>query len=136
VDEREKDIRFSSRTRLNTDAGLHIRKIKAAIRKLISTLPDDHAHDPEIALLKHAAHENAVTVVQLIYRKRPYEGGSKDYEFSRQTMTEHWASGLADVGRVLHEHREILHGRPAAGTRVIDAGSVEQHPYKSLFSLT
>jgi NTE family protein len=134
VDEREKDIRFSSRTRLNTDASLHIHQIKAAIRKLLTVLPEGHGHDAEVALLNDAAQENAVTVVQLIYRKRPYEGGSKDYEFSRQTMTEHWASGLADVRHFLDEHGDVLTQPPAAGTRVMDAGRVDHGAYKSLFS--
>ena len=73
-------------------------------------------------MLREAARESAVAVVQLIYRKRPYEGGSKDYEFSRQTMLEHWASGVADVERYLAHHG----GCPAlpedGGVRVIDPG--------------
>ena len=68
------------------------------------------------------ARENAVTVVQLIYRKRPYEGGSKDYEFSRQTMLEHWASGLADADRcALHKDR-LQQRIGQGGVVVIDPG--------------
>ena len=61
-------------------------------------------------------------MVQLIYRKQPYEGGSKDFEFSRQTMTEHWASGVADVKRTLDRHPEIFAVADNTGVRVIDAG--------------
>ena len=37
VDEREKDIRYSSRTRLNTDANLRIHKVKTALRALLDS---------------------------------------------------------------------------------------------------
>ena len=122
VDEREKDIRYSSRTRLNTDASLRIHKVKAALRALLDSLPEERADDPELAILHETAKENAVTVVQLIYRKQPYEGGSKDFEFSRQTMTEHWASGVADVQRTLNRHAELLTKSLKPGVQVIDAG--------------
>ncbi len=128
VDEREKDIRYSSRTRLNTDASLRIHKVKAALRALLDSLPEERADDPELAILHETAKENAVTVVQLVYRKQPYEGGSKDFEFSRQTMTEHWASGVADVKRTLERHLELLTQPLKPGVQVIDAGHLQGDP--------
>ena len=125
LDEREKDIRYSSRTRLNTDASLRIHKVKSALRALLDSLPQERADDPELAILHETAKENAVTVVQLIYRKQPYEGGSKDFEFSRQTMTEHWASGVADVRRTLERHTELLTQPLKPGVQVIDAGHLQ-----------
>ena len=123
VDEREKDIRFSSRTRLNTDASLRLHKVKAALRSLLDSLPVGHlAQEGDLQLLREAAKENAVTVVQLVYRKAPYEGGCKDYEFSRQTMTEHWATGVADVEQTLKRHPEIFDRPTGTGVQVIDAG--------------
>jgi NTE family protein len=43
----------------------------------------------------------------LIYRSKDYEGTSKDYEFSRRTMEEHWTSGYNDAVRTLR-HPEVL----------------------------
>ncbi len=122
ADERGKDIRYSSRTRLNTDASLRVRRAKAALRRVLDILPDEMHRGEDVRLLREAARSSAVAVVQLIYRKRPYEGGSKDYEFSRQTMEEHWASGVADA-----EHFIARHGRCPAmpadgGVLVIDPG--------------
>jgi NTE family protein len=122
VDEREKDIRFSSRTRLNTDSNLKIHRVKVALRKLLDSLPPEHRDGPEAAMLADVAKENAVTVVQLIYRKRAYEGGSKDYEFSRQTMLEHWASGFGDVEHCFATQREKLTRAAHPGVVVIDPG--------------
>ena len=36
-------------------------------------------------------------VIHLIYHKKTYERGYKDYEFSAATMQEHWQSGLDDI---------------------------------------
>ena len=122
VDERTKDIRYSSRTRMNTDMNMRIHKAKAAMRSLLASLPGDFDDREDVACLREMARENAVTVVQLIYRKRPYEGGSKDYEFSRQTMLEHWASGLADADRcALHKDR-LQQRIGQGGVVVIDPG--------------
>jgi NTE family protein len=101
--EREKDIRFSSRTRLNTDANLKIRRAKAALRDLIAALPPELAEDANTQLLADLARDNALTVVQLIYRRKPHEGGSRDFEFSRQTMLDHWAAGVGDVRHFLSQ---------------------------------
>ncbi|MBB5047488.1 NTE family protein [Rhodopseudomonas rhenobacensis] len=95
--EREKDIRFSSRTRLNTDKNKQIHNTRKALRDLIDKLPDELRNDPAYAILHEAAEENTVSVVHLIYRKRNYEASSKDYDFSRLNMIEHWKSGEQDV---------------------------------------
>jgi NTE family protein len=94
--EREKDIRYSSRTRLNTDTQLRLHRLKASLAALLATLPAEQLADPDVKLLEEFSKESSVIVVQLIYRDRPYEGSFKDIEFSRQTMLDHWASGVAD----------------------------------------
>jgi NTE family protein len=120
--EREKDIRFSSRTRLNTDAQLRIHRLKSAVAGLLKTLPDGAVADPEIKFLEDFSKENTITVVQLIYRDRAYEGSFKDVEFSRQTMLDHWASGVADGERAL-ERRKRNPPHPAPGGAVsVDPG--------------
>ena len=35
--------------------------------------------------------------MHLIYRQKPYELESKDYEFSRASVAEHWEAGLRDM---------------------------------------
>jgi NTE family protein len=107
--EREKDIRFSSRTRLNTDMSLTLHRAKVALGRLLEQLPPELTELEDIALVRDLARENAVSVVQLIYRSKIYEGNSKDYEFSRATMLEHWASGHADVERTLGDEAWLKH---------------------------
>lgn len=105
--EREKDIRFSSRTRLNTDQNKKIHNARKALRDLIAKLPDDLKDDPAVRYLRRAAKENTVTVVHLIYRQKTYHGTSKDYDFSRLNMLDHWASGEQDVDQSMR-HKDWL----------------------------
>jgi NTE family protein len=95
--EREKDIRYSSRTRMNTDKNKQIHNARKALRELITKLPDDLQNDPSVEFLREAAKENTVTVVHLIYRSKNYESSSKDYDFSHVGMVEHWGAGVRDV---------------------------------------
>jgi NTE family protein len=95
--EREKDIRFSSRTRMNTDKIKQLHNARKALRELIGKLPDYLKNDPSVELLCDAAKESTVTVVHLIYRSKNYESSSKDYDFSRVGMVEHWSAGVRDV---------------------------------------
>jgi NTE family protein len=107
--EREKDIRFSSRTRLNTDMSLSLHRAKVALGRLLEQLPPELTELEDMGLVRDLARENAVSVVQLIYRSKIYESSSKDYEFSRVTMLEHWASGHADVRKTLCDEAWLKH---------------------------
>lgn len=111
--EREKDIRFSSRTRMNTDKNKEVHNARMALRELIGKLPDYLKNDPSVELLRKAAKENTVTVVHLIYRSKNYESSSKDYDFSHIGMVEHWGAGERDV-HLSMRHEEWLE-RPQSG---------------------
>lgn len=97
IAQREKDIRFSSRTRLNTDQSKQLQKMRAAAMRLARKLPDEFADDPDLARLLGCRPAGAVAVMHLINRSEDYETNSKDYEFSRMTVEEHWAAGRADA---------------------------------------
>jgi NTE family protein len=111
--EREKDIRFSSRTRMNTDKNRQIHNARMALRELIGKLPDYLKNDPSVEILRKAAKENTVTVVHLIYRSKNYESSSKDYDFSHVGMVEHWGAGARDV-HLSMRHKDWLE-RPQSG---------------------
>ena len=95
--EREKDIRFSSRTRMTTDKNRQIHNARKAIRDLLEKLPDGLKEEPSVNLLREASKENTVTVVHLIYKSKNYETNSKDYDFSHVALVEHWEAGMRDV---------------------------------------
>jgi NTE family protein len=115
--EREKDIRFSSRTRMNTDKNRQVHNARRAVRDLIGKLPDYLKNDPSVELLREASKENTVTVVHLIYRSKNYESSSKDYDFSHVGMVEHWGAGERDV-HLSMRHEDWLE-RPQSGETMV-----------------
>jgi NTE family protein len=115
--EREKDIRFSSRTRMNTDKNKQVHNARMALRELIGKLPDYLKNDPSVEILCKVAKENTVTVVHLIYRSKNYESSSKDYDFSHVGMVEHWGAGERDV-HLSMRHKDRLE-RPQSGETMV-----------------
>ena len=104
---RQKDIRFSSRTRAATDQFKRKQLIRHAAAKLLEKLPEDLRQTREAEVIAGEADEKVYNLIQLIYHSKTYEGTSKDYEFSRRTMEEHWSSGYSDAVRTLR-HPEVL----------------------------
>jgi len=104
---RQKEIHYSSRTRNSSDGFRRDQKLRHALSSLIKKLPEELQNAPELEVLRPAAHPAVYNIVQLIYRAKGYEGDSKDYEFSRQSMEEHWGAGYYDTARTLR-HSEVL----------------------------
>jgi NTE family protein len=74
---------------------------------LMARLPDQLRRTAEYALLLPEADRNVYNIIQLIYRSKHYEGDSKDFEFSSQSMEDHWSAGRDDTIRTLR-HPEVL----------------------------
>ena len=108
VAEREKEIQYSSRTRMVTDiqrVGQHYRRL---LRELLEEIPAEvRESNPWCRHAAELACDNRIGVIHLIYRERARFGHFKDYQFGRVAMREHWQSGLADIGRAL-SHPEWL----------------------------
>jgi NTE family protein len=104
---RQKEIRYSSRTRMATDQFKKQQILRHAAAHLLAKLPSALKQTPEAEMLALEADEKVYNLIQLIYRARNYEGNCKDYEFSRVTMEEHWRSGYNDAVRTLR-HPEVL----------------------------
>ena len=104
---RLKEIQYSSRTRASTDFFSELQKARGAIAVLLEKLPPDLAQSEEARYLATISHRHAYNIVQLIYTSPKYELQSKDYEFSRATMLDHWEVGHADARRALG-HPEIF----------------------------
>lgn len=104
---RAKEIQFSSRTRAATDSFRKLQRLRAVYNELLALMPPELAATPQARLLARAADPAVYNIVQLVYRSPSYEGQSKDYEFSRRTMEEHWAAGRRDAEATL-AHPEVL----------------------------
>ncbi len=104
---RQKDIMYSSRTRFNTDKATEVRKYRQTILGLIDQLPLKVRNRPDVKKLQAASRAEHIDIVHLIYRQDKFELESKDYEFSRDTVLEHWAAGLRDMKYTV-EHPDLL----------------------------
>ena len=125
VELRTKEIRYSSRTRLGTDAFQKMQQLRRAVDHLLKQLPEDRRNDPEWKLLESEADEKVYNVVHLIYRATAYEGACKDFEFSRQTMVEHWKAGCNDTVRTLRHPQVLQRPTNAEGFSAYDLSTVE-----------
>ena len=120
IAQREKEIRYSSRTRLNTDVFREIQAIRRAVQHVAPDIPEELRNSSDWQLLDRVGCDAAITIVQLIHRRAAYWTQSNDYEFSRYTIDEHWAAGRADVERTLNHPAWINRKRPEDGVEVLD----------------
>ncbi|ANY82757.1 hypothetical protein BB934_31400 (plasmid) [Microvirga ossetica] len=104
---RQKEIQYSSRTRATTDHFRSLQQVRNSIARLLDDLPPALRGHPEVKFLETVADRKVYSLIQLIHRSKNYEGESKDYEFSRRTMEEHWKAGYQDARRTLR-HPEVL----------------------------
>ena len=121
VSQRQKDIMYSSRTRMNTDALSANVNLQQAMADLMDKLPLRLRDDPSVAALCAQLTHKPIDIVHLIYRNRPYELDSKDYEFSRTTVLEHWEAGMRDMRHTL-AHPEWLQSETRNGVTTFDMG--------------
>ena len=105
--QRHKDIMYSSRSRYTTEKIAEMQRLRGAMRRLIRRLPAALRDDPDVRALDATLHVPRIDIVHLIYRTAAFERESKDYEFSRPSMLEHWAAGVVDMRRT-HENPELL----------------------------
>jgi len=120
VVQREKEIRYSSRTRLNTDFFMELQTFRRAARRLLKKLPPELKDDPDAILLGANSCDAAITIVHLIHRHAAYERYSMDYEFSRLSMLEHWKAGVDDVRHTLAQPAWRNRKKPEMGVTVLD----------------
>jgi NTE family protein len=113
---RQKEIQFSSRTRAASNRFTEVQCLRNAVSAMLDKLPPDLVDSKEYAILRHFSERKVCNLIQLIYRAKEYEGDSKDYEFSRRSMEDHWRAGYHDTVRTLR-HPEVLE-RPSGADGV------------------
>ncbi|WP_426197439.1 DUF3734 domain-containing protein [Massilia sp. DWR3-1-1] len=125
---RMKEVQYSSRTRAATDHFRDSEKYRAAFKELLAQMPPALAATPQAKLLVAASDQAVYNIIQLVYHSPTYEAQSKDYEFSRRTMLDHWRAGYDDAARTL-SHPEVLRLPPQAKSpAVYDFLSLRHRP--------
>jgi NTE family protein len=119
---RQKEIQYSSRTRAGTDQFKTIQRVRAALADLFERLPPSELKGEDIELLRSIADRKVYKIVQLIYRSKHYERQSKDYEFSRLSMQDHWQAGYNDAIRTLRHPEALERPTDRTGCGTFDLG--------------
>jgi NTE family protein len=120
VEEREMDIRYSSRTRAVTDMLRERHEMHRRIRALAALLPAERRAQPDVQRVLEGTHEPSIDLVHLILRNRRADTQNKDHEFSRASMRAHWQLGRHDMTRSLRALADAAPERSRAGFRVFD----------------
>lgn len=120
VTERDKDIRYSSRTQAGTDILRLLHDLRPSIDMLWEKLPDDLRTGPEAALLNEFRCVTTMDIVQVICRSEHALGQSKDYEFDRPTVETRWAQGLSDAQETIMAAPWLEPMPPELGGRTFD----------------
>jgi NTE family protein len=120
VHEREKDVRYSSRTRMATNTLRERHDVRHAINELHKLLPPELASTVEAMRLYDHGCVTTMDIVQLIYRPDEPQGWLKDFEFSRPTMELRWQQGLADAMTTLQASPWLAPMPSELGVRVFD----------------
>lgn len=108
VFEREKEIRYASRTRRVTEAEGRERHFRRLLRELLEEMPEKlRETNPWCQHAAQLAEDARTSVIQLTYNDRAEIGHFKDYQFGDAAMREHWAAGSTDAARAL-AHPEWL----------------------------
>ncbi|MHB8494628.1 MAG: DUF3734 domain-containing protein [Casimicrobiaceae bacterium] len=131
VSERQNDIRYSSRTRVNTDAFQQRHDVRHAINELEKLLPAKIRETEQAKRLHAFGCVTEMDIVQLIYRPFAPQGATKDYEFSRGTMNARWQQGLSDAAITLQAAPWLAPKVNEVGVRVFDvmhAVLLDQNP--------
>jgi NTE family protein len=120
VQERAKDIQYSSKTRFNATRLKELEDLRASLRRVLEKLPKALLSDPDVQRLSAVSTRGPVTLVHFINRYNTRSLDFKDCEFSRTTVTDLWEGGHDDVRRSIanpdwHRVTEL-----AEGIRVFD----------------
>ena len=83
-------------------------------------MPQGELSDEDRRRLDELADLPEITILQIIYQQKAYEGHAKDYEFSGTSMREHWQSGYEDTRRTLKRQEWMTMPAPGSGVVVHD----------------
>lgn len=120
VQERIKDITYSSRTRMNTDAFLEKYRLRHAIRALAEHIPEAERERLCGGALPSDVYNGRVSLVHIINRANRHEIQSKDFDFWRNSVRDRWRDGMEDTRAAMQAKAWRGFADPDTGLAVYD----------------
>lgn len=104
VNDRVKDIRYSSRTRQITNQLQHEKRLRRLLSQLLDDIPADlRATRRYCDDVEQLGDDRRYNVIHMIYRNQPYDKYFKDFQFGPTSMRERWSAGLNDMRQTLQQ---------------------------------
>lgn len=99
---RQKDIQYSSRTRMITQYMETTQKYRRMVQELMALVPETDRENPWYQRALKASSPRRFNVIHLIYKdKGDHESHYMDYQFGPVAMRNHWRKGLDDIRQTL-----------------------------------
>ena len=121
--EREKDIQYSSKQRFQTERAKELAELRGALMRLLDKLPAGLKADADAQQLATLCDKREWTIVRLVNARLTHVSQTKDYEFSRATVEEHWSAGLEDIRSTVANREYIKPTKLGPGIRFYDASA-------------
>ena len=118
VAERHKDITYASRSDRHIDHYRNLHHLRRIISELHQRLPPAAQADSHVREMASWGCTTTMSIVHMIYHSVASETHSKDYEFSRASVRDHWAAGLRDARRAFSEQRWLVRAPHDLGVEV------------------
>ncbi len=101
INERQKDIQFSSRANSHIAKQQQIHNLRHIIRELAMQMPEKLRASKEVKALTAWGCGTTMHVVRMLAPRIEGEDSSKDIDFTHQGITARWQAGLNDAVRVI-----------------------------------
>ena len=113
VGERQKDVTYASSS---ASPGAHAGtgELRQSLTDLLAQLPPKLKESPEARKLATLCDDREWRIARLTNPRLPYGSQTKDFEFSRATVLDHWAAGLEGMRKAIPT-RDVMD--PAAWSR-------------------
>jgi hypothetical protein len=126
--ERHKDIQYASRQRFSVEHAVKIGELRGALIRLMDKLPAHLRADSDAQVLATLCDDRQWLVVRLMNDRLAHVSQTKDYEFSRATVIEHWGAGLDDTRRVVANRDAVTPASLIPGVWVYEGADASPAP--------
>ncbi|HEY0296530.1 MAG TPA: patatin-like phospholipase family protein [Bordetella sp.] len=104
---RQKDIQYSSRTRMVTTSMERMQVYRRLLREVMELVPPAKRGNAWYRRAAEMACDRRFNIIHLIYKDKPFDGQAKDFQFGMVSLLDHWNTGLQDMRRTL-QHPDWL----------------------------
>lgn len=118
---REKDLRYASRTNAHVERQRQLHRLRHVIAALSKFVPNDKRTDPAVRALTAYGCVTQMHIVRLLAPVVKGEDHTKDIDFSETGIRQRWNAGYHDTARVLQQRPWTADCDPLEGFILHDA---------------